>query len=1047
MSWNTGVALLLLTLDALQAPTIFASTGLAQVTVRIEPQPVQENTSVVLTCDYLLPEGQELIELTWKKDGVGIYRLRRNGQKRVLGGTPIPKKRMDLDYQPESSLRILEAKAGDSGMYQCIVGYGDDVYGSSELVVIVPPDDPVIVSSAVEGIVKEFDLLTLTCEADGGKPPANVTWWYKGAQMEEAVYKREGKDTSRGLGRSTLTIEVAATDDGESYQCQAWNIALRPESPKTTEITLDVSYTPEASISKERERVQESGSVQATCRLKAKPQTTDIQWTKDGTVIEQYEATMLLEDIKRQDAGEYRCVGRNVIGWGRESEPFILEVTYAPFVTMLYQGSEMPSSIATEGETLQLTCDADANPTPEYYRWTKDGSDIGENSHTYFVPVLTRQHKGTYQCTASNEAGHGTSELFVLDIEYKPVSQIVNSIGISPLIMTESEQSTLTLTCEIDANPIVKEIQWYKDGEAYLQNEANKVILEYVRREDAGQYSCQGSNMIGWGQKSNEFELIVQYKPDNVVVEPSRMTLYDGDMPENIYCKANGFPEPQFRWLRNGVVEAEGPELKLLGNTMTRERGGIYTCAVSNAFGETRADAVINVLHAPVCVQTETTFNAPVNEKVVLRCEVYANPPEVTFEWTVDGQEVEDDFEDGQVSSLSVRATRDTEFRDYHCRATNRIGTAHEPCIIHFRKMSEPQVVRTCEYETTPVNIFIQCAKGQDGGSAQHFLLFRNNEEVAKNPQPIFNISVEPGRTYEINIFAKNDIGMSSSYPLMVHTPKGGEEPQLLLSGGAIFGIVIVILIILVIIAAIILIVMRKKKRQNKGAYNINGADRKEPVNQNLLTTRSDDIEAGFLPPDAAKDGEDKNQNKEKSEKSKADFKDASNGNKENGPTPKTPLATGAPTGKNKKVYLPPVQHEHVNHQYEYENPQGDTDSEGRDRRGMTCDDDDDDDCLVVYADLDLPQCNSTPKPAVVVAADEDAELRTPYSTIDFSKRPPSPIQEVAEDENANEVTTEEAAAEEASGEEAAPETTDSTAEATSVEEEYKQQNPHTVIV
>lgn len=50
----------------------------------------------------------------------------------------------------------------------------------------------------------------------------------------------------------------------------------------------------------------------------------------------------------------------------------------------------------------------------------------------------------------------------------------------------------------------------YKDGEAYLENESNKVVLEYVRRDDAGRYSCQGNNMIGWGEKSNEFELIVQ---------------------------------------------------------------------------------------------------------------------------------------------------------------------------------------------------------------------------------------------------------------------------------------------------------------------------------------------------------------------------------------------------------------------------------------------------------------------------------------------------------------------------------------------------------
>lgn len=97
------------------------------------------------------------------------------------------------------------------------------------------------------------------------------------------------------------------------------------------------------------------------------------------------------------------------------------------------------------------------------------------------------------------------------------------------------------------------------------------------------------------------------------------------------------------------------------------------------------------------------------------------------------------------------------------------------------------------------------------------------------------------------------------------------------------------------------------------------------------------------------------------------------------------------------------------------------------------CDDnDDDDDCLVVYADLDLPQCNSTPKQPDIPAED----IRTPYSTIDFNKRPPSPILEVAEDENANEVVE--------SGNQASGATVEVTP---SSEEEYQQKNPHTVIV
>jgi len=88
-----------------------------------------------------------------------------------------------------------------------------------------------------------------------------------------------------------------------------------------------------------------------------------------------------------------------------------------------------PSSTAVgvEGESLQVSLQTQANPTPVAYKWTKDGATIPQDGeHRIFADGgslnFTRLHRddaGIYSCSASNSQGKATLNItVVVECEY-----------------------------------------------------------------------------------------------------------------------------------------------------------------------------------------------------------------------------------------------------------------------------------------------------------------------------------------------------------------------------------------------------------------------------------------------------------------------------------------------------------------------------------------------------------------------------------------------------------------------------------------------------
>ena len=102
------------------------------------------------------------------------------------------------EFFPFSSsphLKINETTKEDVGQYKCRVDYmfEQTTFHVIDLTVIVPSSDPRIFKSGkvidrwLE--VKENQSLTLSCEAVGGDPSPNITWWQDSNLLDQTFEK------------------------------------------------------------------------------------------------------------------------------------------------------------------------------------------------------------------------------------------------------------------------------------------------------------------------------------------------------------------------------------------------------------------------------------------------------------------------------------------------------------------------------------------------------------------------------------------------------------------------------------------------------------------------------------------------------------------------------------------------------------------------------------------------------------------------------------------------------------------------------------------
>eukprot|EP00090_Calanus_glacialis_P029736 TRINITY_DN4776_c0_g2_i1.p1 TRINITY_DN4776_c0_g2~~TRINITY_DN4776_c0_g2_i1.p1 ORF type:complete len:861 (-),score=112.71 TRINITY_DN4776_c0_g2_i1:337-2919(-) len=297
--------------------------------------------------------------------------------------------------------------------------------------------------------VSEGKSRVVTCQAIGGYPPPEITWWIGTRQLLPQQTKKE----YQGVATSKLLYTPAIEDDGRYLTCRVLAKGRMKESLEDT-WEIKVLYKPQVSLrlgkSLDPDNLRTGNDVYFECDVRANPIPHKLIWLHKGKQLMQNQdkgivmstQSLVLQKVGRMSRGEYECQAVNSEGT-TTSNPVNLNIMFAPICKpdatpkLLGISFKKPSSIL---------CEVEAYPSSVSFRWFfnnseyqewKDHGDFtqsGLKSQLEFLPKTSKDY-GNLFCIGENAIG----------MQEEPCSfQIVPTGKPSPLTGCRIVNKTLT---------------------------------------------------------------------------------------------------------------------------------------------------------------------------------------------------------------------------------------------------------------------------------------------------------------------------------------------------------------------------------------------------------------------------------------------------------------------------------------------------------------------------------------------------------------------------------------------------------------------------
>ncbi|XP_067298542.1 sialoadhesin-like [Pseudorasbora parva] len=202
----------------------------------------------------------------------------------------------------------------------------------------------------------------------------------------------------------------------------------------------------------------------------------------------------------------------------------------------------------------------------------------------------------------------------------------------------------------------------------------NELLLQSVRREDAGRYSCA---VHGHTHTSPGVYLHVMYPPRSVSVSISPSgVIVEGDSV-TLSCSSDSNPPAlNFSWFKGGTIVGSGRIYSI--SNISSDDSGEYKCKSINEHGEKYSDAVtLNVMYPPRSVSVSISPSGVIVEgdSVTLSCSSDSNPPALNFSWFKGGTIVGS----GRIYSISNISSDDSG--EYKCKSINEHGEKYSDSV------------------------------------------------------------------------------------------------------------------------------------------------------------------------------------------------------------------------------------------------------------------------------------------------------------------------------------------------------------------------------
>ncbi|KAK9981697.1 hypothetical protein ABG768_001221, partial [Culter alburnus] len=243
----------------------------------------------------------------------------------------------------------------------------------------------------------------------------------------------------------------------------------------------------------------------------------------------------------------------------------------------------------------------------------------------------------------------------------------------SPERVTEGDSVRLTCKSSCTLTDRATFI-WYRNSQPLTErrDRNNELLLQSVRREDAGRYSCavHGHNHI-----SPAVQLNVTYPPRNVsVLITGSGEIVSGDSV-TLICSSDSNPPAEISWFKGGTFVGSGRIFNI--SKISSDDSGEYKCRSINEHGEKYSDAVtLNVMYPPRNVSVLITGSGEIvsGDSVTLICSSDSNPP-AEISWFKGGTFVGS----GRIFNISKISSDDSG--EYKCRSINEHGEKYSDAV------------------------------------------------------------------------------------------------------------------------------------------------------------------------------------------------------------------------------------------------------------------------------------------------------------------------------------------------------------------------------
>ncbi|XP_035828095.1 hemicentin-1 [Aplysia californica] len=680
-------------------PVTVSVTDKPVVTVSAFSTVAPEGTSrITLLCDVTANPGATSV--TWTRDGMELPVTSR--PDKYTGGNLV-----------NPSLTISDVDKSDAGDYVCSAtnSLGTGVSPTSTVEVTYRP---ILTFDTTPVSSQPGTAVTLDCQVSAVPALSSFVWSKNGALLQTS--SDPVKYFGGTVGRTSLTIFNLNTSDSGFYSCSAVN-SLGSSSSAAKQlsiVTRPIVTTPQTSVNG-----RENNPVTLTCDVNAGAGLTDLTWSKDGlplTTSDRSKYTggttsspsLTVQSLKDSDAGVYVCLATNAQGTTRGND-ISLNVQYGPRISV-------PSRpiIVNSGQPLTLSCSVIANPSVSELYWVKDttgridpSSDSRYSGGTIAVPSLTIDpshidDSGAYNCVARNAVGTNSSSI-ALDVVNTP--QLTATLA-TPTV--EEGVASVTLECIVNANPYISSLSWNKGIDTIdIAGNPGKysggtigttsLTILSVDRDDAGSYTCSGTNLEGTGS-SLPVQLVVTYRP-TLNTSTTSVTGRSGEFV-TLPCDVSAVPAlTSFYWTKDGArLNLASPPNKYSGGTLalyaltingldSSSDPGAYRCVAENARGVVSSD-VITLAVSPdpkISVDPSVTANQG-DAQLVIRCDVTMFPPASSLLWFKNNQQLDVTSDPSKYSggtlatpTLTVLNPDRTDSGTYRCRASNGDDTVTSP--------------------------------------------------------------------------------------------------------------------------------------------------------------------------------------------------------------------------------------------------------------------------------------------------------------------------------------------------------------------------------